>query len=139
MPYLIKKILWFFISVSLVGVLSGCNTLADARMAKGTGVFKVYDVAVDKIWNALPDVIKSVGLAYVGENRQEGYILAQRSITAFSYGEDVAIFITSLGDQKTRVEIVSKKALATNIFAPDWSAKLFKTLDALFVPVAGMK
>ena len=139
MWHLIKKNSLFFILVSLVGILSGCNTLADAQRAKGTGAFKVYDVAVDKVWNAMPDVIKNVGLAYVGENRQEGYVLAQRSITAFSWGEDVAIFIKSLDNQKTRVEIVSKKAMATNIFAPNWATKLFKELDVLFMPAVGSK
>ncbi len=132
MSCLIKKVSILIILILLAGSLSGCNTLADARMAKGKGVFKVYDVAVDKVWNTMPDVVKNVGLAYVGENRQEGYVLAQRSITAFSWGEDVAIFITSLSDQKTRVEIVSKKAMATNIFAPDWSVRLFKALDVIF-------
>ena len=135
MSYL-RKITIFAVLVLIVGTLSGCNTLADARMAKGKGDFRVYNVAAEKLWNAMPDAIKSVGLAYVGENRQEGYVLAQRSITAWSFGEDVAIFITSLEDQKTRVEIVSKKALATNVFAPNWVVKLFKALDALFIPTS---
>ena len=101
-------------------------------MAKGTGDFKVYPVASEQVWHAMADTVKSVGLDYVGENRQEGYVLAQRGISAFSYGEEVAIFITSLEGQKTRVEIVSKRAMATNIFAPDWSKKLFSALDALY-------
>jgi hypothetical protein len=60
----------------------------------------------------------------------EGYILAQRGITAFSYGENVAIFVESVnGVTRTRVEVVSKKAMATNVFAPDWSKEILDKLD----------
>ncbi len=38
----------------------------------------------------------------------------------------------SLDNQKTRIEINSKRALATNIFAPSWSKKLFAKLDVLY-------
>ena len=54
------------------------------------------------------------------ENKQEGYILAKRGVTLASYGENVAIFIESVnGVTKTRAEVISKKAMATNIFASD--------------------
>ena len=56
-------------------------------------------------------------------------MLAQRGITAFSYGENVAIFVEPVGGQvRTRVEIVSKKAMQTNIFAPDWSVEILDKL-----------
>ena len=128
--YLARKISLFCIFMIISALLYGCATLADARMAKGSGSSKIYNVLIDRIWNAMPEIIKSVGLEYAGDNRQEGYILAQRGITAFSYGEEVAIFMTPVDKNKTRVEIVSKRALATNIFAPDWSSRLFEILDA---------
>ena len=115
---------------------SGCNTLADARTAKGTGPFKVYNAPAETIWNAMPEIIKEAGLDYVAENRAEGYVLAQRGITVFSYGENVAIFIKALENDKTRVEIVSKKSMATNVLAPNWSKKIFKSLDTVFTPAA---
>jgi hypothetical protein len=34
----------------------------------------------------------------------------------------------------TRVEIVNKRVLATNITAPDWDVRLFKALDARLKP-----
>ena len=139
MPYWIKGALFCFLLLVGMGLLSGCATLADARMAKGTGPYRVYDVPADKVWSAMPDVIRNVGLSYVGENRQEGYVLAQRGITLWSYGENVSIFITSLEAQKIRVEIVSKKSLETNIFAPNWADKLFKALDSLFLSTASSK
>ncbi len=78
-------------------------------------------------------VVKSVGLAYAGDNRNEGYALARRGITAFSYGENVAMFIepTGTGD-KTKVEVVSKRAMVTNVFAPNWETVILDRLGAMF-------
>ena len=56
-------------------------------------------------------------------------MLAQRGVTLMSYGENVAIFVESVnGVTKTRVEVVSKKSMATNIFAPNWSKEILDKL-----------
>lgn len=117
---------------TLAVIAIGCATMADARRARGTGPSRTYNVPAEEIWQAMPSILSEVGLEYVGENREEGYILAQRGITGFSYGENVAIFVESLGQNKTKVEIVSKKALATTIFAPEWSGAIFRELDERF-------
>ena len=77
----------------------------------------------------MPKVLADLSLPMVGDNKTEGYILAQRGITAFSYGENVAIFVESVnGVTRTRVEVVSKKSMATNVFAPDWSKEILDKL-----------
>lgn len=127
---MIKKIAAVIFTVAALISASGCSTLADARAAKGAGVSRIYEASVDTVWKTMPAVLSEVGLELVGENRTEGYILAQRGITAFSYGENVAIFVESVGGvTKTRVEAVSKKALATNIFAPSWEKEILDKLD----------
>ena len=80
----------------------------------------------------MPDAIKAAGLQFVSGNREDRSILAQRGITAFSYGENVAIFVEKVEDVKSSVEVVSKKAMATNIFAPDWAKPIFEQLDKKF-------
>jgi hypothetical protein len=111
------------LSVLLLSLLSmtACTTLADARLAKGSGVKKTYPQNFDKTWNATVCSFNGLGLSIAGENKEEGYILAQRGMTAFSYGENVAAFVSKVEKNKTQVEVVSKKAMSTNLFAPDWS------------------
>lgn len=112
-----------------ISFTSGCSTLADARAEKGTGLSREYSAPIDVVWKTIPTVLAELSLPLVGENRQEGYILAQRGITPFSYGENVAIFVESVnGVTKTRVEVVSKKAMATNIFAPSWGKDILDKL-----------
>ena len=124
-----KKILVVFIALAVTAFMSGCSTLADARSAKGTGSAREYSASVDEVWKVMPTVLAELSLPLVGDNKAEGYILAQRGITAFSYGENVAIFVESVnGVTRTRVEVVSKKSMATNVFAPDWSKEILDKL-----------
>ncbi|MFN5350542.1 MAG: hypothetical protein ACK499_09670 [Betaproteobacteria bacterium] len=109
---------------------SGCSNLADARAAKGTGVSREYAATADATWTAVPEVLKEISLPLVTADRQQGYILAQRGLSMLSYGENVAIFIDSVANTvMTKVEVVSKKAMATNIFAPDWSKEILDALE----------
>ena len=125
-----KKINTVIFTIAVLVSATGCSTLADARAAKGAGVSRVYEASAETVWKAMPAVLSEVGLQLVGDNRTEGYLLAQRGITALSYGENVAIFIESVGGvTKTRVEAVSKKALATNVFAPSWEKEILDKLD----------
>lgn len=127
---MIKKFLVTFFAAAILLSASGCSTLADARAAKGSGVSRTYAASQDEVWKAVPSVLMALGLQLVSDNKQEGYILAQRGITAFSYGENVAIFVESIGGvTKTRVEIVSKKVMATNVFAPSWENDILNKLD----------
>ena len=123
-----KSMLLFVLMFSFFGV--GCSTLADARAAKGQGAYRIYDKEYIVVWNAALNTVKNTDLALVTDDKEQGMILAQRGMTAFSYGENVAIFIEPInGFVKTRVEVVNKRALATNITAANWEAKILEDLD----------
>lgn len=108
--------------------LSGCTTLADARKAEGDGIKKEYPVTVQRAWDASKNALSKLKLEVASENPQQGYMLAQRGITAFSYGENVAIFIRKKSETTSTIEVVSKKSMTTNIFAPDWSEDIHKEI-----------
>ena len=124
-----RKLLSAFALVCILG-LQGCTTLADARKAQGEGVVKVYKADVDKTWQKTLQVLSKLKLEIATENKSEGYILAQRGMGLFqlSYGENVAIFIKPKAYGETEVEIVSKKVMSTNIFAPDWAVDIHNEL-----------
>jgi hypothetical protein len=78
-------------------------------------------VAPDVVWRALPNVVASAGLDFIDANQSAGYALAQHGINVLSYGENVAIFVEpGHAASTTIVEVVSKRALATNILATNW-------------------
>ena len=126
---MLKKLFIIVATIGTISFTSGCSTLADSRAAKGTGISRTYAVTIDAVWKVMPSVLAELSLPMVADNKQEGYILAQRGITALSYGENVAIFVESVnGVTKTRVEVVTKRSLATNIFAPDWGKEILDKL-----------
>ncbi len=120
-----------FLVLLSVAFLNGCTTLADARKAEGEGVRKVYRADIDTTWKKTIQILSKLKLEVATENKQEGYILAQRGMGVFqmSYGENVAIFLKSKNTTETEVEVVSKKVMKTNIFAPDWSDDIHKQLN----------
>jgi len=125
-----KKFVTLALVLLVVALNSGCATLADAQAAKGSGTSKVYDRPYDVVWNAVIESVKSSGLALVSENKEKGSILAQGAMRAFSWGENVAIFVEDVGGKiKTRVEVVNKIAVAANITAANWERRIFEDLD----------
>jgi hypothetical protein len=119
----------FFLLLA-VAALTGCTTLADARLAEGSGQKRTYNETYNKTWGAALCSLNANGLSIASENKSENTILAQRGITAFSYGENVATFVRKLSAEKTEVEVVSKKAMETNVFAPNWSKSVLDGVDS---------
>lgn len=117
-----------FASVCMILFTTGCSTMADAKAGKGTGTSQTFAAPSERVWQVLPAAVKSAGLDYVAGNKEEGYALAQRGLSAFSYGENVAIFIDKPTSASTKVEVVSKKAMATTIFAPDWAKPILENI-----------
>ena len=119
-----------FAALLLSLMVSGCATLADAKAAKGTGTARVYQKDYSEVWSAVVTAVSESGLDLVSESKDQGTILAQRGLSAFSYGENVAIFVERVdGGVRTRVEVVNKRALATNITAADWESDIVGRLD----------
>jgi uncharacterized lipoprotein len=92
-------------------------------------VSKTFSAPFDTVWKAVPEALSSVGLAVAADNKADGYFLAERGITAFSWGEKVAVFVTKVTSNETKVEVVSKKAVATNITAPDWGPEVLQRVE----------
>lgn len=126
-----KKLILIVAALLAAASITGCASMADATSARGQGMVRVYDQSYDTVWDALTMSVKDTDLTVVSADKATGTLLAKRAMTAFSWGENVAIFVDRVtGKVSTRVEIVNKRALATNVTAPDWDKTLFKALDA---------
>jgi hypothetical protein len=119
-----------FLSVVLLSA-AGCSTLNDARQAKGTGKSHLYNASFDIVWDAATQAVTDMGLQVASKSKEEGYILAQKGMSAFSYGENVAVFVEKADDQQTKVEVVSKKAMATNVFAWNWEKPILDRISEI--------
>ncbi len=121
-----KALILIILSLSV----SGCNTLLDAANSKGSGKYRIYNKSYDTVWNTTIKTVNASSLDLIVANKEEGKILAEGAISGFSWGEKVAIFIERIGNKiKTRVEVISKRALATNFTAKNWENHILKDLD----------
>jgi hypothetical protein len=126
---------FYIVSLLVAGLLlsaSGCSTLADVRKSQGQGTSRVYNARFDTVWGAVPKALEDLGLCVVSDNKQEGYVLAQKGMTlVLSAGENVAVFVTKAGEEQTKVEAVSKKAKATDILARNWEKPILDKLSEM--------
>lgn len=112
----------------VITIMSGCTTLADSVAAKGTGISKTYNHSKEQVWPLVVSAVESSKLDLVSAAEDSGLILAQRGMSALSYGENVAIFVDVESENTCKVEVVSKRSLETNVFAPDWSATILNSV-----------
>lgn len=118
----------------LLGVigLTGCTSVNTAAKARGTGEKVFYRASLDKVWQAVPEVVTQVGLREVSADNEKHVLLAKRGVTGWSWGENVAVFVEGVDAEKTSVEVISKRKLVTNITAEKWDAPIFIELDKRF-------
>ena len=111
-------------------LIAGCSTLADTKKSEGVGKRVTYSKSMDEVWPLAILSLNDVGLDVIEENKSQGYVLAKKGMSAFSYGENVAIFVKKIDNSNTSVEVVSKRVLATTVFAKDWTDEIFMKLNA---------
>lgn len=112
----------------LVSILCGCSTVQTAKQAQGSGESMSYQQPMSVIWPLLPEAINATGGTIRETNEAEKYLLASYGMSAWSWGEEVALFCRG-NEGGTTVEVVSKAKLKTNITAVKRAPEIFKFLD----------
>lgn len=105
---------------AFIALTTGCASVDTAKSELGTGVSRVYSSQYDAVWESARKALQSLNLTISEEDRATGMISATRGMSAFSYGERVALRVTREGDGQMRVEVISRRAYALNVTATDW-------------------
>jgi hypothetical protein len=111
--------LWTTIAFTLL--VQGCASVETAKSELGTGASRTYPSPQSEVWDAALKALPELKISVVASDRTAGTITGSKSVSAFSWGERVALRITAVGDNKTQVEVISQRALVTNITATDWT------------------
>jgi len=61
-------------------------------------------------------------------------VLGTKGMSLTSYGEVVRVIVHQIADGPIAVRVVSKRRLATNIIARNWTDSIFERLDAILHP-----
>lgn len=117
------------VMATVMAFATGCATLKDASDAKGSGKTVTYNAPFDMTWDAVLQVVEESKLDLIAKDKEDGKILAQKGVSAFSYGENVAIFVEPKDDASTVVEVISKRALSTNLTARNWGGYIHEEIS----------
>lgn len=110
---------------------SGCATLQTVKQSQGKGIKRTFNFPYDDVYKAVTYSVIGKGLEIAEQSEERGYVYATHGISFFSWGEKVAIFIKKINEDETAVEIVSKRAVVTNVFGPDWTDDIFNGMELL--------
>jgi len=120
-----KKIVIIFLCL----YLAGCATLQSVKELKGHGVIKAYNVPIDMAGQAAIEVLHDLKFVIQEGSIQQGYLIGTTRLSGWSWGELVGVYFNKLNDYKSNVEVISKRKMATNIMAKDWTEIIFEKLD----------
>lgn len=145
------KHLFNLLIVVAVSLITGCATF-DAMVVStiesmgftpdyrhGQGKDRVFDAPFDKVWKALPEAMTSLGFdrvypALVSRSAKGG-VRAFRPITVWSGkpGDSVMIFVDGVGEDRTRVEVISKRPSVINWIYHDWAPEVWQKIEQMLL------
>jgi hypothetical protein len=124
-----QRFFWGIFFLSILLATTGCSSLSEIRNFEGEGKKNIYQKSVDEIWPIVILSVNDLGIPIIETNKESGYVLAKRGMSVGSYGENIAIFVKKQNESVTSVEIISKRRLATTVFATDWTDSFFMMLE----------
>ncbi len=120
----IKSVLLTTVLMSTAVLESSCTTITEVKAAKGTGIVSICKEPYDLAWAGLLDLLTSIRISPKYSNADlgpyfklkivdpaNGEIVAKGSHPGGPPEVYVAVYVTKIDDNKTRVEILSKQAL----------------------------
>ncbi|HKI79809.1 MAG TPA: hypothetical protein VKA26_14810 [Ignavibacteriaceae bacterium] len=109
----IKSILivLFFISLTI----GGCASMSDVLKSKDDGTAISYPVNQDQAWDIAMTVLRWEGCETIEEHKSQGYMLTTVGQNFISAGSLIGVWIDKIDTNNSKVTIVSKRKVQTNI------------------------
>ena len=96
-------------------LFAGCASMSDVVKAKDEGTAKVYPVNGDQAWEIAKNVFRWEGSDAIEEHRAQNYMLTSSGMNLVSMGTVMGAWIEPVDQNNTRVIVVTKRKIATNI------------------------
>jgi len=99
-------------------LLTGCATMGQviAEKEEGGGTASTYPVSLDDAWKISLQVFRWEGAGPIEQHRDQRYMLTEASLNLYSYGTLMGAWFTPLAPSETRVTVVTKRRMKTNVF-----------------------
>ena len=121
-----------FIGLLLFACVAGCTTVSDVANYEGGGKKQTFQASAEAVWAALPAIVEKLGLETASVDSARQTLLAKGGVSAFSWGEAVAVFVRPVDERRCSVEVVSRKAWIENVTAKKWEKPILDELAKEF-------
>lgn len=120
----------------LAAVTASCATVGGLSNSEGDGETSYYREDPEVLLDAGVIALADLGLRIEKYDSESRYVLASKGASMGSYGEVVGVFVRQTAQDETvcSVRVVSRKRLATNVFAKNWEDDVFRRLEAQLDP-----
>ena len=109
---------------------TGCSTQKSVSNMQGRGTKQTFDAPFDLVWRAVIDATQQKGLEILNAGRARGYIAARRTVRVETFGENVGVWVTSVGPSRTQVEVVSRQAGPPVLWLKNWENEIIRSIAA---------
>ena len=120
------------IASAVLLVLAACGSaevMDQVKDARGQGVTREFQGPYDKVYALVLAVASRNKLDLVEQDKAAGRILLSSGMSAGSFGERIAVFVSRSGPRSTNVEIVSKPVSQRLAIHEDWPKLLFAEIE----------
>ncbi|HSP87477.1 MAG TPA: hypothetical protein VLN45_05050 [Ignavibacteriaceae bacterium] len=94
---------------------SGCASMSDVLKSKDEGTVNVYPVNEEQAWKIALAVLRWEDCETIEEHRDENYMLTTTGMNLVSAGTLVGVWVEPVNENDTKVTIVTKRKMQTNI------------------------
>ena len=104
-----------FFSLLCAFVVAGCANISDALKAKDEGSVTTYNVDFEQAWKIARTVLRWEDAETIEEHKDENYMVTTVGQNFVSAGSVVAVWVEPADKSNTKVTIVTKRKMQTNI------------------------
>ena len=109
---------------------AGCSSPKSVANLEGKGTKQTFNYSYDAVWRAAVDAAQQGELQVLNADRERGYISARRGVQVETFGENVGIWVRSLGPAQTQVEVASRQAGPPVMWLKNWENEILRAVAA---------
>lgn len=121
----------FYLICAVVFMIQGCAPAFTWVKDENEGTVAIYPMPFKVVWDTIPATFKELDLVKVDEDKKKNFFLAQGKMSLLSHGEKVSVFVEKVDAANTKVKVISKRALRSDLAANNWEEPILSKLGEL--------
>jgi len=109
---------------------AGCSSPKTVANLEGKGTIQSFAYPYETVWRAAVDAAQQDELQVLHADRERGFISARRGVQVETFGENVGIWVKSLGPTSTQVEVVSRQSGPPVMWLKNWENEILRAVAA---------